>query len=142
MTHPMTHWTLDPRLERDTLLIHADRDWQTRLMNDSRWPWLIVVPLAKDAADIEDLPEKHHAGLMAHLCDLSIALKKTGACTSTNVATIGNVVTQMHWHVVGRKEGDPNWPAPVWGFETPVPYDKAEADAFIARLRAAHQFQF
>lgn len=133
-------WSLDPRLERDTIPISTVGSWQTRLMNDKRWPWLVVIPKRVGAADIEDLPNNGYNGLIAHLRELSINLKKLKLCTSTNVATIGNIVTQMHWHVVGRNEGDPNWPGPVWGYEKPVPYGREEADAFIAELKRLQRF--
>lgn len=136
MTGLTQSWTLDPRLAADTIPICANEGWQTRLMNDRRWPWLIVVPALPGLADIDDCPPDFHAELMAHLRSLSAALKQMGACRSTNVATLGNVVTQMHWHVVGRNEGDANWPGPVWGFEKAVAYAKDEADAFISSLRA------
>lgn len=133
----MAPWKLDPRLENDTMLIASGDAWQTRLMNDNRWPWIIVVPHAGDVQDIDDVQQDKLAALSDYLADISRALKKMGVCTSTNVATLGNVVTQMHWHVVGRREGDANWPEPVWGFETPLPYGKEEAEAFIDSFRKA-----
>lgn len=132
-------WSLDSRLEADTLLIGLEEsEWQTRLMNDNRWPWIIVIPAHAGVEDIEDYPLEKQTALMAHLAEISTALKAMDICTSTNVASLGNVVKQMHWHVVGRREGDPNWPAPVWGFETAIAYGKQEAVSFISRFREAY----
>lgn len=127
--------SLDPRLERDTLPIISANAWQTRLMNDRRWPWVIVVPSMPGITDIDDYPPGGLGPVADHLAEISAALKEMGVCTSTNVATLGNVVTQMHWHVVGRREGDTNWPGPVWGYETPVAYGKEEAETFIESFR-------
>lgn len=132
-------WQIDERLETDAFLIASDGAFQTRLMNDSRWPWIIVVPIVHDAVDIEDYQRGGMAALMGHLADISKTLKEMDVATSTNVATIGNIVKQMHWHVVGRNEGDPNWPNPVWGFEERVPYSKRTADEFIEQYKAARK---
>ena len=135
--HSSKEWALDGRLEGDTFLIAANEAWQTRLMNDRRWPWVIVVPVGAGAEDIEDLDAGSLGALVQHLARISAALKAMKVCTSTNVATLGNVVKQMHWHVVGRSEGDANWPAPVWGFEKALPYGRQDADRFISDLRKA-----
>jgi len=135
-------WVLDPRLENDTVLISFNDAWQTRLMNDKRWPWIIVVPIMPDVEDIDDYRRGAHEPLMQHLADISLTLKDLGLCTSTNVASIGNVVKQMHWHVVGRNQGDPNWPAPVWGFETAIPYSKEETVQFISDFKKAFRGTF
>ncbi len=130
-------FSLDPRLEADTIAIPGQLHFTTRLMNDRRWPWIIVVPQVPDATDIEHL---HHGGLeplIGHLADISKTLKEMGVADSTNVGSLGNVVTQMHWHVVGRREGDPNWPGPVWGFGEREPYSKGDAKRFIDEFNEA-----
>jgi len=136
------NWKLDDRLAEDTLVIEQSAAWWTLLMNDQRWPWIIVVPTVHDAFDTDDLSNDELGELMAHLSKVSKALKTMNVCTSTNVATLSNVVKQMHWHVVGRKEGDPNWPAPVWGFEKALPYGKDEAAYFITNFQKAFRDTF
>ncbi|MCB1421559.1 MAG: HIT family protein [Nitratireductor sp.] len=142
MTTPSKTRTLDSRLEKDTIPIASSDAWQTRLMNDSRWPWIIVVPVLPGISDIDDYPPGGLGPLVNYLSEISAALKEMGVCTSTNVATLGNVVTQMHWHVVGRREDDANWPGPVWGFETALPYGKEEAETFIDSFRKALHVPF
>jgi diadenosine tetraphosphate (Ap4A) HIT family hydrolase len=137
-----TAWTLDDRLEKDTILIYSGSQCQIRLMNDKRWPWIIVVPTGHDLVDIDDYQKSDLNPIMMVLHDISGTLKAMNLCQSTNVGTLGNVVKQMHWHVVGRSEDDPNWPAPVWGFEKPVPYGKDEADQFIHFFKKAYRGSF
>ena len=130
-------FTLDPRIAADTIAIPGTRPFKPLLMNDKRWPWIIIVPEFPDARDIEDI---HHGGLepiIGMLADVSKTLKEMNVCDSTNVGTLGNVVTQMHWHVVGRREGDPNWPGPVWGYGERFPYTSDEAKDFIDGFNAA-----
>jgi len=135
-------WTLDKRLDQDTILISSDAAFQIRLMNDKRWPWIIVVPIIHDLVDIDDYQKGGLSALAILLHNISGTLKDMGLCTSTNVGTLGNVVQQMHWHVVGRNEGDPNWPAPIWGFEKAIPYGKGEAEAFISNFKKAYRGSF
>ena len=109
----------------------------TRLMDDRRWPWIIVVPQIPDASDIDDIHRGGLESIVGHLADISKTLKEMGVADSTNVATLGNMVTQMHWHVVGRREEDPNWPGPVWGYGEREPYQQKETKQFIDEFGAA-----
>lgn len=131
-------WELDPRLDQDTFLINSSGSWQTFLMNDQRWPWIIVVPVKGDVQDIDDYHVGGQEPLIGHLADISRTLKAMKVADSTNVATLGNIVKQLHWHVVGRSEGDSNWPNPVWGFGEREPYTSQDADAFIDRFQSAY----
>lgn len=131
-------WQIDPRIEADTFLIDASGEqWQVRLMNDKRWPWIMVVPMVAGAVDIEDVHTSLEDPLVGLLAQISKALKHMGVAQSTNVATIGNIVSQLHWHVVGRTIDDPNWPNPIWGFGEREPYSETEAEEFIAAYRTA-----
>ncbi|MEO0545836.1 MAG: HIT domain-containing protein [Pseudomonadota bacterium] len=129
-------WTLDERLARDTLLMSEHDLWELRLVNDARWPWVMIVPKIQGACELEDLPK---GMLQPMLEDATLAAKTLKAMDrpdqrkliKTNIATIGNVVRQFHLHIVARHEGDPNWPAPIWGFETAIPYSEGEAQSFI-----------
>ena len=133
----MTAFALDPRLGADTRLIAPHGRLSIRLMDDARWPWIIVVPEVAGLTDMDGLDDGLARDLAVALSRLSGLLKSLGLCESTNVATLSNMVTQMHWHVVGRQEGDPGWPGPVWGHGKRQPYGEDEAIQFVARLRGA-----
>ncbi|MFK8075418.1 MAG: HIT family protein [Granulosicoccus sp.] len=115
--------SLHPRLEADTLTICETHFAYARLMNDSRWPWVILIPKQNDVAELHDLTHTQREGFMADVNQVSRVVHVTTQCQSVNVAMLGNVVSQLHCHVVARNPGDPNWPAPIWGFESPVSYD-------------------
>jgi diadenosine tetraphosphate (Ap4A) HIT family hydrolase len=136
------NWKIDPRLESDTFIIHPGKRLEIRLMNDSRWPWIMVVPAITGLCDLDEFPKDGLTELSLLLHDLSGTLKDMGVCTSTNVATLSNVVTQMHWHVVGRNEGDANWPGPVWGFEKALAYGRDDADRFISDFKKVFRGTF
>lgn len=87
---------------------------QLLLHKNAALPWFILVP-ETDARDLLDLPEKPRATAMNEAAAVSGFVKKILRYPKTNFASIGNVVPQLHLHVVGRKPGDPCWPAPVWG---------------------------
>ncbi|EFL89816.1 HIT family protein [Ahrensia sp. R2A130] len=133
----MTSFTLDPRLDADTHLIANHGSFSIRLMDDDRWPWIIVVPEVAGLTDMDGLDDALAIDLAITLSRLSAIVKNLGLADSTNVATLSNMVTQMHWHVVGRSVGDPGWPGPVWGHGERVPYAANDAAALVARLRAA-----
>lgn len=133
----MTTFTLDPRLDADTIPILIEGTLSLRLVDDARWPWLMVVPMVADLADADNVPESLRPALGRMLYRASALLKALELCDSTNVATLSNVVTQLHWHVVGRRAGDPGWPGPVWGHGQKVPYAEDEAAALVARIRDA-----
>lgn len=133
-------WRLDSTLERDTFPLWQHDLWLVRLVNDARWPWVMVVPKTVGAEDVDDLPLGVQTVLLQETARLSRALKS--ACSppllKTNVATIGNVVRQFHLHVVGRREGDPNWPGPIWGFETAQAYTPEAAESFARAFQNAY----
>jgi diadenosine tetraphosphate (Ap4A) HIT family hydrolase len=119
---------LDERLENDSALITRIGLCQLRLMNDSRWPWLILVPQRPDVSELFDLTPLDQAMLTFETNLVAAALKKATAPTKINVAAIGNIVRQLHVHVIARYENDDNWPGPVWGFGRRKPYaDDARA---------------
>jgi diadenosine tetraphosphate (Ap4A) HIT family hydrolase len=128
---------LDERLAVDTLPVLSLGLCALRLMNDSRWPWLILVPQRPDICELYELTPLDQAMLTFETTLVSEALAKITRCHKLNVAAIGNVVPQLHVHLVARNIDDPNWPRPVWGFGGKVPYNDDSAGEFIDRLRAA-----
>ncbi len=131
----MDAFQLDARIERSSTLIRRLDLCQLRLQNDSRWPWLIMVPERPGMTEIFDLSAKDQALLHAEVTKVGVALKQVTGATKINIAAIGNIVRQLHVHVIARFENDPNWPGPVWGFGQAVPYaDASEKTMFNDKL--------
>lgn len=132
----MTHFRLDPRLEADTLPV-VDLGLSTlRLARDANYPWLILVPRRIDVVEILDLDDADRAHLYGEIDRVAAVLKAETAAHKLNIAALGNVVSQLHVHVIARFVGDPAWPAPVWGKVPAVDRSAAASDALIARLQA------
>jgi len=129
-----TDFTIAPRLAADSLLLQRGPLSELRLVNDCRWPWLMLVPRVPGACELHDLSPDEIAALFAQVRTVSAALQSATACASINVAALGNVVAQLHVHVVARSPADPNWPGPVWGYGTPVPYPDAVPQDFATRV--------
>jgi diadenosine tetraphosphate (Ap4A) HIT family hydrolase len=118
----LNQFVLDERLARDSgLLVHLGL-CELRLINDSRWPWLVLVPKRPSISEVFDLTPLDQAVLTFEQNTVATALKTVTGATKINIAAIGNVVRQLHVHVIARVEGDPNWPGPVWGHGTAIPY--------------------
>lgn len=113
----MSDFQLDRRLAADTVLIGSYNLSLVLLMNDSRWPWVILVPQVVGAEEIHMLHLEAQAQIAAETSMTSGALKAFLECEKINSAAIGNIVRQLHIHIIARNEGDANWPGPVWGFE-------------------------
>jgi diadenosine tetraphosphate (Ap4A) HIT family hydrolase len=107
------------------------------LMNDRTYPWLILVPEREGLKDLHDLAPADHGAIMAEIGRASRALRRLRDPDKINVAALGNVVPQLHVHVIARFTTDPAWPRPVWGVRPPEPYDDAGAREMLARLGAA-----
>jgi diadenosine tetraphosphate (Ap4A) HIT family hydrolase len=130
-------FNLDLRLTADTLPVCDLPISILRLMNDVRFPWLILVPRRTDIAEILDLPSPDRHQLFNEMMQVSAALKTVCNPKKLNVATIGNIVPQLHVHIVARNESDAAWPRPVWGVGAAEPYLPRAADALIASLKRA-----
>lgn len=130
----MSTFTLDERLERDGIPIASIGLCQLRLMNDRRWPWLILIPQREDVSEIFELSPLDQTMLTFETMLVATALKKMTGAEKINVGALGNVVRQLHVHVIARRTGDPNWPGPVWGFGKAEPWPEAEHEAFAAGI--------
>ena len=126
---------LDPRLEKDSFFIVELALSDVRLMNDSRWPWLIVVPRIAGAEEIHHLSVDDEQVLVAEMNEVAVALEAITGCDKVNIAAIGNIVRQLHVHIIARNEGDINWPKTVWGYGEPVPYSDEAAHKLIRKLQ-------
>jgi diadenosine tetraphosphate (Ap4A) HIT family hydrolase len=132
-------WTLDPQLARDAVPIGDLPLSRVLLMNDANYPWLILVPRRAGLVELIDLDESARMQLTAEIAKTADVLKATTECEKLNIAALGNVVSQLHVHVIGRRHSDKAWPKPVWGVVPPTLYDTASRDGFIGALRRGLQ---
>ena len=132
----MPDFSLDPRLAADTVPVGDLGLCQVLLMDDSRFPWLILVPRRADVSELTDLAAEDAALLWQEVGIAVGVMQALAKPDKVNVAALGNVVAQMHVHVVGRFLSDPAWPGPVWGFEARKPYP-LHARAHLAERAAA-----
>ncbi len=128
---------LHPRLAADTLPV-ADLPLCRALLMDNRlFPWLILVPRRAGAVEMHRLPADDRARLMEEMTLAAAVLEAAVAPDKMNIGALGNMVPQLHVHVIARRRDDPAWPGPVWGAGHAEPYGRGEGEALAARLAAA-----
>jgi diadenosine tetraphosphate (Ap4A) HIT family hydrolase len=130
-------FTLDPRLASDSLPLGTWPLCDVRLMNDRRFPWLLLVPRRAGLVELTDLADVDYGQLALEIRAATQLVVDLESPDKTNVATLGNMVAQLHVHVIGRFHGDPAWPRPVWCVEGPRCYGRAELPTLLARWAAA-----
>jgi len=128
-------WSLHPQLARDTIVVGDLALSRLLVVNDANWPWLLLVPRRLGASEIIDLDEVERAQLMTELARAARALKEVSACDKLNVAALGNVVPQLHVHLIARRSGDAGWPKPIWGAAPPLTHDPRELDRFVTAIK-------
>lgn len=119
-------FVLDERLKNDTCWLGDFPLCRVLLMNDSRYPWLILVPRQADISEVFQLSAPQQQTLWQETTQVAHALNTLFAADKMNIATLGNVVNQLHMHVVARMRNDAAWPAPVWGKGTAEPYSAVQ----------------
>ena len=126
---------LDHRLQQDGILLVESERYILNLVNDSRYIWLVLIPKAANAKDVFDLTEEQQK-------DLALLSNKIGQLITQqfngdkfNVASLGNMVPQLHIHLIVRTEGDAAWPGPIWGVGDAVAYDQPRLKNVIEQLR-------
>lgn len=124
-------FALDSRLQQDCLLVGDFPLCRLLLMNDSHYPWFILVPRREEVSELFQLDAADQRQLWYETTLLAETLKDTFAADKMNVATLGNVVSQLHMHVIVRRRDDAAWPAPVWGRHPAQAY----ADEQVRRLK-------
>ena len=137
-------FALHPRLQADSFLVDtlglaSCETCQLRLINDSRFPWLILVPEIEGATELHALEAPQRAALHGLADTLSAALAQHTQADKMNIAAIGNLVPQLHIHVIARFETDAAWPAPVWGYGSAAPYPEEKLASTLAALKALLQ---
>ena len=136
---------LDKRLEGDSYLAVTHNHIQIRLADDSRYFWGILVPAISgtqnslSVLEIHDLPAPVAADLWSLSSHIGKWLKAHTEADKINIAALGNVVSQLHLHIVARHRSDPAWPAPIWGHGTMEPLETSERDRRLASLQDWHK---
>lgn len=126
---------LDARLQQDTLIVGDFGLCRLLLMNDARYPWFIMVPRRPDVTEVFHLSTEEQAGLWQEVSRLAEKLKDTFAADKMNLAALGNMVSQLHVHVIVRRHEDVVWPAPVWGQGAAVPYTPEQVQGIRSKLQ-------
>jgi diadenosine tetraphosphate (Ap4A) HIT family hydrolase len=132
-------WQLDRQLRDDTIAIGDLPLCRVLLNNDGNYPWLILVPRREDLVELTDLNESGRTTLMGEIAQVSTVLKAHTRCHKLNVAALGNVVAQLHVHIIARFRTDPAWPNPVWGKVKRIAHEKEQRDLLVNAMRSALQ---
>lgn len=133
---------LDPRLKQDTTPITELPLSRVVLMNDARFPWLILVPHIVGLTEMHDLPPAEVAQLTKEITTSSRTLLSLTNADKMNVGALGNVVAQLHVHIIARFATDAAWPAPVWGVGKATPYGNDARETLIENVRSELDLAF
>ncbi len=128
---------LNERLAQDSYEVDDLDLCQVRLMNDSAYPWLILIPRRPGLENFHDLAEEDLATMTQELAKACRALESIYKPDKINVASLGNEVPQLHFHVIARFESDAAWPGPVWGVQPAKPYQQEALDDLLVQLAGA-----
>lgn len=127
----MTDFILDPRLAADSVFVADGPLSQVRLMDDTRFPWLVLVPRVADVSEWLELDGSQQRLLLAEINQAGQLVREQPGVHKLNIGALGNIVRQLHIHLVGRHDQDDAWPGPVWGNGATV---RHEPQALHARL--------
>ena len=130
-------FSLDARLAADSVAVGVLQLCTVRLQDDARFPWLLLVPARAGLTELFELTPDERALLIEEAALCGAALRAVTQCLKINTAALGNMVRQLHVHVIARNDSDAAWPGPVWGVGERVPYEAAMRDDLIARIRSA-----
>ena len=136
----MSEFKLDSKLANDCFFIGNLNLSQLLLMNDSNYPWLILVPAVPNATELIDLKLEEQHQLLQEINQISQLLKENFTIDKLNIATLGNVVSQLHIHIIGRNKNDVSFPNPVWGQKPTQPYDAKRAEEIIKLFQQKFNF--
>ncbi|OFW80473.1 MAG: hypothetical protein A2887_05050 [Alphaproteobacteria bacterium RIFCSPLOWO2_01_FULL_40_26] len=127
---------LDPKLELDTFFISDLKFSRLLLMNDVNYPWLILVPRKHDVIELIDLSFDEQIELLREINLVGKILQEHFFVEKLNIAALGNVVKQLHIHIIGRKKNDITFPKPVWGNAAIKPYAEKDAQEIILKIKS------
>jgi diadenosine tetraphosphate (Ap4A) HIT family hydrolase len=128
-------FNLDPSLQTCTHYVTSLSLCDVLLMNDARFPWLVLVPRRPGMVEMIDLPSELQQELWREINHACAVLRDAVPCYKLNIGALGNVTRQLHVHVIARTESDSAWPGPVWSFGRAEPYAVGESGARIALLK-------
>ena len=131
----MADFELDPRLVRDTWHLGHVAGCQLLLMNDARYPWLILVPEIAGVTELHELSRDTFTKVTQAIADISKSLQSMTGASKMNIAALGNQVPMLHIHIIARNSDDDAWPGPVWGHGDPVPYSNDARQTLLAALQ-------
>ena len=115
---------LDNRLENDSFLIQETKNFQIRLMNVQEFFWIVLISVKPNLIELSDLEVDERNELLNFAIDLGNYIKSDQNFDKVNIGMLGNVVTQLHLHIVLRNKDDPAWPGPVWGWKSTSKLDE------------------
>lgn len=128
-------FAVDPAIENDSIFVTDLIYSSLYLKRDKDNPWFVIVPKKADAVELIDLSHEEQTVLMEEITIVSDFLKKTFNPTKLNVGNLGNIVKQLHIHVIARYEGDRAWPGPIWGTQTTLEFTQDETLEIIRKFR-------
>ena len=127
---------LDHRLEQDGIPLAESEQYILNLVNDSRYIWLVLIPTVANAKDVFDLTEEQQIDLALLSNKIGQIITQQFSGDKFNIASLGNMVPQLHVHLIVRTEGDAAWPGPIWGVGDAVPYEKLQQEKVVEQLQA------
>jgi diadenosine tetraphosphate (Ap4A) HIT family hydrolase len=130
----MSDFILHSKLAADTFEVLSLKVSQLLLMNDARYPWLILVPQVSDMRDLHNLSAKQYHAVTQEIAQVSKVLESVTQAHKMNVGALGNMVPQLHIHIVARQANDAAWPAPVWGVGEAQPYSQDAAKTLVQQI--------
>ena len=128
-------FALDQKLQADTFFVHDFKISTLLLSNNANYPWLILVPRQAGLVELTDLSFEDQTEVLREINVVSELLQKECKPVKLNVAALGNIVRQLHIHIIARFENDASFPNPVWGSDS-KPYTKQEAVALINKIKS------
>ena len=130
----MNDFILHSKLAADTFEVLSLEVSQLLLMNDARYPWLILVPQVSGMRDLHNLSTKQYQAVTQEIAQVSKVLESVTQAHKMNVGALGNMVPQLHIHIIARQTNDAAWPAPVWGVGEAQPYSQDAAKTLIQQI--------
>jgi diadenosine tetraphosphate (Ap4A) HIT family hydrolase len=130
----MNDFILHSKLAADNFEVLSLEVSQLLLMNDARYPWLILVPQVSGMRDLHNLSTKQYQAVTQEIVQVSEVLESLAQAHKMNVGALGNMVPQLHIHIIARQTNDAAWPAPVWGVGEAQPYSQDAAKTLIQQI--------